>query len=148
MMTTPTTTSPNQDAEQAAEQDPPDRTAVLLTAVSTRTSWGLALQQLMAERREDPAIKPKYRPDNPRPPGVIRNGSATQQVLAFLRAHPGRFFPLHHLVAATGRHRHAVGWALVYLRAQGHIKAIPLGIAVQNPRYLQYGVPATAGDEA
>jgi hypothetical protein len=73
---------------------------------------------------------------NPRPPGVIRPGSATEAVIEFLRAHPGRFFEHHRIVAAVGRSKVATDWALAYLREQGLVEAI--ADPRRNERYLRY----------
>jgi hypothetical protein len=75
---------------------------------------------------------------NPRPPGVIREGSATDAVLAHLRAHPARFFCHHEIVAATGRSKVAVDWALIYLKDQGLIQCV--SDAFRNSRYLRYRI--------
>ena len=84
---------------------------------------------------EAPASSPRF---NPRPPGVIREGSATQQVLKFLEDHPGRYFIRIQIVRATRCSERAVDWALLFLRAQERIKAIE--DPTRNARYLRYGI--------
>jgi DNA-binding response OmpR family regulator len=83
---------------------------------------------------------------NPRPPGVIRDGSATQAVLEFLAKHPGRFFSHPQIVAATSRSPKSVDWALLFLRAKKKVRAVPANSAHSN-NYLRYSV-AQEGDDA
>ncbi len=78
---------------------------------------------------------------NPRPPGVIREGSATDVVLAFLRNHPRRFFCHYEILSATGRSKVAVDWALIYLKNQDLIECVP--DSIRNSRYLRYRITAT-----
>jgi hypothetical protein len=75
---------------------------------------------------------PRY---NPRPAGVIRDGSATQVVLAFMQRRP-LWFTHRQIVQETGRSPKAVDWALLYLRAQALVECVP--DAHRNPRYLRY----------
>lgn len=75
---------------------------------------------------------------NPRPPGVIQPGSASEAVLQILSASPGRFFTCEQLIRATGRTHAAVSLALMYLRDQGRIEAFP--DAARNPRYMRYRI--------
>ncbi len=82
---------------------------------------------------------------NPRPPGVIRDGSATQAVFAFLDQRRGVFFTRLQIVTATGRSERAVDWALLFLKAQQKCKAVE--DINRNPRYLRYGI-AKEGDAA
>lgn len=73
---------------------------------------------------------------NPRPPGVIREGSATHAVLEFLRSRPRMFFTHGQIVDATGRTEKSVCWGLLYLRTQGLIDS--LEDATRCSRYLKY----------
>jgi len=98
--------------------------------VSDPLAW-MSQQLALVEPEQPPA-----RRYNPRPPGVIRPGSATEAVLEFLRAHPGRFFPHHRIVAGAGRSKVATDWALAYLREQGLVEAIT--DSIRNERYLRY----------
>lgn len=75
---------------------------------------------------------------NPRPAGVIQQGSASEAVLQILSASPGRFFTCEQLIRATGRTHAAVSFALLYLRDQGRIEAFP--DAARNPRFLRYRI--------
>ena len=75
---------------------------------------------------------------NPRPPGVIQPGSASEAVLHILRSNPGRFYVCEHLIKETGRTHAAVSFALLYLRDQGRIEAFP--DAARNPRFLRYRI--------
>lgn len=73
---------------------------------------------------------------NPRPPGVIQPGSASEAVLRILTENPGRFFTAQQLIQETGRTHAAVSFALLYLRDQGRIEGFP--DASRNPRYMRY----------
>lgn len=75
---------------------------------------------------------------NPRPPGVIQPGSATDLILRILSESPGRFFTCEQLIRATGRSHAAVSFALLYLRDQELIEAFP--DAARNPRYMRYRI--------
>lgn len=98
------------------------------------SSWIASQLLRMADGRSAMKLEqPRY---NPRPPGVIREGSATDAVLAFLQAHPMRFFTNGQIIQATGKTDKAVSWALLYLRSQGHIECTP--DAGRNERYLRY----------
>lgn len=90
------------------------------------------LQQAGRRRGGLPVELPRY---NPRPAGVIREGSATAAVLMVLQQR--RLFLSHHqIVAATGRSGKAVDWALLYLRQLGLVEVVP--DASRNSRYLRY----------
>ncbi len=82
---------------------------------------------------------------NPRPAGVIREGSATEAVLAFLRKSPRRYHRHHEIITGTNRSSKAVCFALIYLRELGYIETTP--DAERNSRYLRYclkpGAPST-----
>lgn len=93
-------------------------------------TWGV--QSLVSAKPEEP--KPER--FNPRPPGVIREGSATAAVLAFLLAHRGKRFAAYQVIHATGCTQKATSWALVYLQQQGLIETSP---DPRNERYLRYG---------
>lgn len=73
---------------------------------------------------------------NPRPAGVIRDGSASHVILAYLATRPARFVSCAELITGTGRTHAAVSWALVYLRSIGSIEAV--SDASRNPRYNRY----------
>ena len=60
---------------------------------------------------------------NPRPPGVIQSGSATEAVLEYLRAHPG-FRTRGQIMLGTGRSHSSVSWALIRLRHWGRIDCV------------------------
>lgn len=72
---------------------------------------------------------------NPRPPGVIQQGSATEAVLNFLLANH-RFYTQQQIMWATKRSHSAVSWALLRLRAWKRVEVI--GDAARNSRYLRY----------
>jgi hypothetical protein len=75
---------------------------------------------------------------NPRPPGVIQPGSASEAVLQILRAQPGRFYTCQQLIEKTGRTHAAVSWACIYLRDLGLVQAVSDG--ARNPRFLRYRI--------
>lgn len=58
---------------------------------------------------------------NPRPPGVIQPGSATESTLEYLRTIYPRSCPRSEIVDATGRTPKSVDWACLYLRELGLI---------------------------
>lgn len=98
-----------------------------------RAAWGLLMQQLAAARAGTPF---KRKTPNPRPAGVVRPGSATDQVLQLMRAHPNRRWRRAQLLMLTGHTESAIDWALLYLRHQGLIEAEQApGYA---PRTLRY----------
>ena len=59
---------------------------------------------------------------NPRPPGIIRKGSATEAVLLALQSSPGMFLTFGQILARSKRTDKAVSWGLIYLRSQGRIE--------------------------
>ena len=76
---------------------------------------------------------------NPRPAGVIQSGSATEEVLAFLKDSPGLKTEAQ-IVWATKRTHAAVSWALLRLRAWKMIDAV--SDPKRNARYLRYRAAA------
>jgi len=86
--------------------------------LSSGTAW-LTQQLLGAAAKAPAAIQAGC--VNPRPPGVIRPGSATEAVLQLLRENPKRQFYRITIIQRTGCTRKAVDWALLYLKAQGLI---------------------------
>lgn len=74
---------------------------------------------------------------NPRPPGVIRPGSATDLVYQALRAQPARYFTCGDLIEVTKRSHAAVSWALIYLRRHRLVRVV--GDTSRNRNYLRYG---------
>lgn len=79
---------------------------------------------------------------NPRPPGVIQPGSASDKILRILSESPGRFFTCEQLIKETGRTHAAVSLGLLYLRGQELIEAFP--DAARNPRYMRYRIKMEA----
>lgn len=75
---------------------------------------------------------------NPKPRGVIREGSATEAVLVFMRGSQRITHTFQQLQAATGRTHKALCWALIYLRELGYIEAT--SDASRNSRYLRYSL--------
>lgn len=100
----------------------------------------LAARIMAASNAQQDNPGPRF---NPRPPGVILAGSATEAVYAFLQLHAGVFFSRDQIIAGTARTDKAVDWALLFLRTQGRIvvhKAVPPA----NTRYLRYAFPKLA----
>jgi hypothetical protein len=77
---------------------------------------------------------------NPRPPGVIREGSATDRVLKMLRSSPS-WRTRAQISWATGLSHGALTWALIYLKAHGLIEHI--GDPARNARYFRYRATST-----
>ena len=92
--------------------------------------------QLLRMRDGRTAIKVEATQYNPRPAGVIRQGSATDAVLKVLEANPGRFFTCGDLMARTGRSHAAVSWALIYLRDV--VRAVETASDSRQGNYLRY----------
>lgn len=92
-------------------------------------TWGV--QSLVSAKPEEP--KERY---NPRPPGVIRDGSATAAVLAFLLAHRGKRFSPYQIIHHLGCTEKAASWAFLFLRRQGLVEVCP---DPRNERYMRYG---------
>lgn len=101
----------------------------------TAMHW-MSHQLRMAERFSEPTSQARF---NPRPPGVIRPGSATQAVLDFLRQHPGRHWSHSEIVNQTGLSPKSVDWACIFLRSKGLVICFP--DSARNPRYHRYGIP-------
>ncbi len=98
-----------------------------------KSSW-LALQlRAIAETNQKPAAKPKF---NPRPAGVIQDGSATQAVMLFLKRHHDIYYTHFQICRETGCSGKAVDWALRFLKQSGAIECVP--DHVRNSRYLRY----------
>lgn len=75
---------------------------------------------------------------NPTPPGVIRKGSATDAVLSLMVARPDVFLTHGQITAATARSKTAVDWALIFLRSEGLVDAVP--DHARNVRFRRYCV--------
>lgn len=97
------------------------------------------LQQLVdakpARRRERP------KRFNPRPPGVIQEGIASEAVLAFLTESPGLKTEAQ-IVSATKRTHSAVSWALIRLRTWEKIEAV--ADRGRHSRYFRYCIAKKA----
>lgn len=105
-------------------------------------AWMAGQLAAVGERQRQMGLgleSPRY---NPRPPGVIREGSATAAVLALVRARRGIFMTHAQIVATTGRSAKSVDWALLFLRSQGLVECVP--DAARNSRYLRYRATAKA----
>lgn len=100
------------------------------TTMSVTDSWGVMTTQLAEQR---PSVdRPRF---NPRPPGSIQPGSATEVVLIQLRRNPDRWCSKLSIVWHTGRTGKSVDWALLFLRKLGLIEAQPDGIRAHALRY-------------
>ena len=82
-----------------------------------------------------PAPVPQRERFNPRPSGVIRDGSASDAVLQFLRV-AGGFKTEAQIIWKVGRSHAAISWALLYLRRQGLVEARP--DLTRSSRYKKY----------
>lgn len=74
---------------------------------------------------------------NPRPPGVIREGSASDAVLKILAESPG-FKTEAQLMWITKRSHSAISWACLFLKRHGLIEERP--DTTRNSRYLKYRI--------
>ena len=91
------------------------------------------LQRAADGRQAMPLHSPRY---NPRPPGVIRAGSATDVVLAAMQSHHGFWLTHAQILRLTQRSTKAVCWALIFLKARGLIESAPDDS--RNARYQRY----------
>lgn len=95
-------------------------------------------QQIRTIREASDALPPSLIRFNPRPAGVIRDGSATEEVLRFLRHNPKRFYCHHEIQSGTSRTKVSIDWALIYLRQQALIECV--SDSYRNPRFLRYRI--------
>lgn len=72
---------------------------------------------------------------NPNPPGSIKEGSATEAVLAFLES-TGCFHTMAQIMWKTGRSHSAVSWALIRLLQSGKVESID--DPTRHARYKRY----------
>jgi len=86
-------------------------TSPAMTNESNSPFGGFALNQLT---RSSEARPQRF---NPRPPGILQSGSATNAVLDFLAARPGRFMTTAQIIWGTGRTNKSVDWGLRMLRS-------------------------------
>lgn len=76
---------------------------------------------------------PRY---NPRPIGVMQEGSA-KDVLTLLKASPDRWFTFSQIMAGTpGRTTKSLDWACIFLRTMGYVECSRDD--GRNRRYLRY----------
>lgn len=83
------------------------------------------------------AVEPRKQRFNPRPPGIVREGSASSAILEALRNSPG-FKTEAQLRWITGRSHSAVSWSLLYLIRQGLVEVMPE--ICRNSRYQKYRI--------
>jgi hypothetical protein len=92
--------------------------------------------QLM--RLAETAAEPVHR-FNPRPPGVVHDGSATDAVLRVLKANPQRYFTYAELRSRCPGYSHAaMSWGLIRARRFDLVQVI--GDESRNPRYQRYRI--------
>lgn len=72
----------------------------------------------------------------PRPPGVIQPGSATDAILSVLLNTRDRYLPTTELLRRTDRSRVAISLSLIYLKENAFIEAI--ADDGRNCRYMRY----------
>ena len=77
--------------------------------------------------------QPRY---NPRPAGVIRQGSASELALIVLRAAHGQYLTHAQIKQRTGCTQKALSWALIYLHSQHLIDRT--SDESRNSRYCRY----------
>ena len=100
----------------------------------TSAAWMADQLQRAADGRRAMALTvARY---NPRPAGVIREGSATDAVLAVMRQRSGAWLTHAQLLVLTQRSTKSICWALLYLKAQGMVEAAPDDS--RNARYQRY----------
>lgn len=100
----------------------------------TTAAWMAEQLQRAADGRRAMALTvPRY---NPRPAGVIREGSATDAVLCTLRQRPGAWLTHAQILVLTQRGTKAICWALLYLKANGLVESAP--DESRNARYQRY----------
>lgn len=98
------------------------------------SAWMVTQLTMIAEKRQGLGLQvPRY---NPRPRGVIREGSATAAVLSYLKSRRGIFFTHAQIVKGTQRSAKSVDWALLFLRSQSLVECVP--DSSRNARYLRY----------
>lgn len=93
-----------------------------------------------AAKAKAEAQRPPW-PSNPFPRG-IREGSATDKILAALNeAHP-RWLEHWELMQITGRSRGAIAWGLKYMQERGLVMSVK---SARHPRFLRYRVVKDVG---
>lgn len=94
---------------------------------------GLTLMTLLAAQQA-PSPRKEF---NPNPPGQIKDDSATDKVLRFLRANPQRFLSHAQIVEGTGCKPKSVDWAVFYLQGLKIIESRSCG-GRKSPLYKEY----------
>ncbi|MBP7501190.1 MAG: hypothetical protein KA784_00220 [Aquabacterium sp.] len=85
----------------------------------------MAVQILALRRQENPLPESRFCRYNPRPPGVIRPGSASADVLDLLASRPGQWLYRYQIIHITGRTRKSIDWALIFLEGSGLVEKTP-----------------------
>lgn len=85
------------------------------------TNFSSFLKQLATATHKPTEVRKRF---NPRPPGVIRKGSASDQILSLLRG-AGGFHTEQSIRAATGLTHSQASWSLFYLSEHGFIRKVP-----------------------
>lgn len=90
----------------------------------------------MAKQIESiPAAQARKARFNPSPPGVIKEGSTTHEVLLFLQSQPDRFWTIAAMQRHIERPAKTISWSLVFLKSQGFLDVMG---DMRNARYLKY----------
>lgn len=89
--------------------------------------------------RKDPKAR-----QNPKPPGTIQQGSATEAVLAVMKENPSAMFTESQFRWKTGFSHSAVSWALLRLKRNGRIDVF--GNGSTNPRFCRYRLKPEAAN--
>ena len=85
------------------------------------TAFSSLLLQLDTAAPKAVGVRQRF---NPRPPGVIRPGSASDQILSLLRE-TGGFYTEQSIRAATGLTHSQASWSLFYLSEHRFIRKVP-----------------------
>lgn len=98
------------------------------------THWMAGQLTRMADGRSAMPLEiPRY---NPRPAGVIREGSASDAVLTFLKtANPQRYYSESEFIVHTKRTRASITWALHYLCGIKVLEASNDGSHLRHQKY-------------
>ncbi len=94
-----------------------------------------------AAKAKEEAQRPAW-PSNPFPKG-IREGSATDNILAALTAAHPRWLEHWELMQITGRSRGAISWGMRYLQER---KLVMSTKSARHPQFLRYRVVKDADD--
>lgn len=83
--------------------------------------WNLTLHKLSEQAQDSLPRRRRFGGFNPRPSGILLQGSTSSEVMRFLHSRPADRFWARQIVAAVGRSPKTVSWSLVYLQSLGFI---------------------------